>query len=438
MDKYDIIDKETTTNTAAKQYNLLQRILLWCSGVDLQIILKCKQEWNKYICLGIAILLSTLLSASIFSYAFYILYRTQYASIDLDVMFSAILLGLLVGCVMLSLYRYFFSLLKQASHRFLKSELAQKVLCLLPSLTILILVTLFAAKPIKSELYRTSFAHKIAQGTSSTKSNAVIKAKRQERDKLQIKLPGLQKDSTTCWNTYKIDKVNAESAQDALNSFLDPIFRYEPQTNAFTGVPEIRKEIQYLKDEYHAEYNRLLNNRTKARMLRLESEVKYKDVLNTINEIRLKMSLCNKEAELAEAKAKNGSYAVQMKNLNMTYITLLLLFILFTYLPIIMLLCLSKDAYDLLVEAEYYQTQKLSQLLQKKADKLYTWEVKAIENEQKTRHQMTLEVNQQVLEKIASIQTELINTSLEEWRKAELEHVKKNPTTYIKTKISES
>ena len=71
---------------------------------------------------------------------------------------------------------------------------------------------------------------------------------------MQIKLPGLQKDSTTCWNTYKIDKVNAESAQDALNSFLDPIFRYEPQTNAFTGVPEIRKEVQYLKDEYHAEY----------------------------------------------------------------------------------------------------------------------------------------------------------------------------------------
>jgi ABC-type antimicrobial peptide transport system ATPase subunit len=103
-----------------------------------------------------------------------------------------------------------------------------------------------------------------------------------------------------------------------------------------------------------------------------------------------------------------------------------------------MLLCLSKDAYDLLVEAEYYQTQKLSQLLQKKADKLYTWEVKTIENEQKSCHQMTLEINQQILENIASIQTELINASLEEWRKIELENVKNNPTTYIKTKISEA
>ena len=51
---------------------------------------------------------------------------------------------------------------------------------------------------------------------------------------------------------------------------------------------------------------------------------------------------------------------------------------------------------------------------------------------------MTLEVNQQVLEKIASIQTELINASLEEWRKAELENMKNNPATYIKTKISKS
>lgn len=438
MNKYDIIDKGTTIDTSAKQYNLLQRILLWCSGVDLQIILKCKQEWNKYICLGNAILLSILLSASIFSYAFYILYRTQYASVDLDVMFSAILLGLLIGCITLFLYRYFFSLLKQASRGVWKSELAKKVLCLLPSLTILILVTLFAAKPIKSELYRTSFAHEITLGNSTTKSNALIKAKHQERDKLQIKLSGLQKDSTTFWNTYKIDKANAESAQEALNSFLNPVFRYEPQTNAFTGLPEILKEVQYLKDEYHTEYNKLLNNRNRTKMLKLESEVKYKDVLSKLNEIRLKMSLCNKEAELSEEKAKNGSYAIQMKNLNMTYITLLLLFILFTYSPIIMLLCLSKDAYDLLVEAEYYQTQKLSQLLQKKADKLYTWEIKTIENEQKSRHQMTLEINQQILENIASIQTELINASLEEWRKAELENVKKNPTTYIKTKISES
>lgn len=438
MDKHNAIEKEMTKDTAAKQYNLLQRILLWCSGVDLQIILKCKQEWNKYICLGFAILLSTLLSASIFSYALYILYRMQYASIDLDVMFSAILLGLLLGCTMLSLYRYFFSLLKQVPHRVWKSELAKKVLCLLPSLTILVLVTLYVAKPIKSELYKTSFANEFVHANSLTKFNAVINAKRQERDKLQRKLSGLQKDSTTCWNTYKIDKANAENTQNALNSFLDPEFRYIPQTDAFTSIPKVLKEVQYLKDEYHAEYNRLLNNRNRAKMLRLESEVKYKDVLSKLNEIRLKMSLCNKEAELSEEKAKNGSYAIQMKNLNMTYITLLLLFILFTYSPIIMLLCLSKDAYDLLVEAEYYQTQKLSQLLQKKADKLYTWEVKAIENEQKTRHQMTLEVNQQVLEKIASIQTELINASLEEWRKAELENIKNNPATYIKTKISES
>ena len=167
-------------------------------------------------------------------------------------------------------------------------------------------------------------------------------------------------------------------------------------------------------------------------MLRLESEIKYKDILNKINEIRLKISLCNKEIELVEAKANNSTYAVQMKNLKMTYVILLLLFILVTYSPIIMLLSLSKDSYDLLVEAEYYHTQKLSKLKQKNIDKLYTWELKRIEEEQKSRHQMTLEVNQQVLDKIASIQMELINASLDEWRKAEQEHIKNDPERYIK------
>lgn len=437
MEKQNAINTEVTSNTVTKQF-YWQHIFLWCAGVDLQIIKKCQQEQNKYTSLGVIILLSVLLSASIFSYAFYILYRTQYASVDIDILITAILFGLLVGCVMLFVYKYFFSFIKQALSGVWKSALLRKIVCLLPSLVILILITLFAAKPIKSELYKTSFANEIVKANSSTKSNSIVKAKRQEGDKLQLRLANLQKDSTTYWNTYKIAKSDAESAQNALNAFLDPVFRYNPQIDSFTGDRKILKEVQYLKEEYHAEYNRLLNDRSRAKMLRLESEIKYKDILNKINEIRLKISLCNKEIELVEAKANNSTYAVQMKNLNMTYITLLLLFILFTYSPIIMLLCLSKDAYDLLVEAEYYQTQKLSQLLQKKADKLYTWEVKAIENEQKTRHQMTLEVNQQVLEKIASIQTELINASLEEWRKAELENMKNNPATYIKTKISES
>ena len=431
MEKQNAINTEVTSNTVTKQF-YWQHIFLWCAGVDLQIIKKCQQEQNKYTSLGVIILLSVLLSASIFSYAFYILYRTQYASVDIDILITAILFGLLVGCVMLFVYKYFFSFIKQALSGVWKSALLRKIVCLLPSLVILILITLFAAKPIKSELYKTSFANEIVKANSSTKSNSIVKAKRQEGDKLQLRLANLQKDSTTYWNTYKIDKANAESAQEALNSFLNPVFRYEPQTNAFTGLPEILKEIQYLKDEYHTEYNKLLNNRNRTKMLKLESEVKYKDVLSKLNEIRLKMSLCNKEAKLSEEKAKNGSYAIQMKNLNMTYVILLLLFILVTYSPIIMLLSLSKDSYDLLVEAEYYHTQKLSKLKQKNTDKLYTWELKRIEEEQKSRHQMTLEVNQQVLDKIASIQMELINASLDEWRKAEQEHIKNDPERYIK------
>ena len=431
MEKQNAINTEVTSNTVTKQF-YWQHIFLWCAGVDLQIIKKCQQEQNKYTSLGVIILLSVLLSASIFSYAFYILYRTQYASVDIDILITAILFGLLVGCVMLFVYKYFFSFIKQALSGVWKSALLRKIVCLLPSLVILILITLFVAKPIKSELYKTSFAHEITLGNSTTKSNALIKAKHQERDKLQIKLSGLQKDSTICWNTYKIDKANAESAQEALNSFLNPVFRYEPQTNAFTGLPEILKEIQYLKDEYHTEYNKLLNDRNRTKMLKLESEVKYKDVLTKINETRFKISLCNKEIELAKEKTKSSNLTVTLKSITLTYIILLLLFVFIIYLPIIMLLCLSKDTYDLLVEAEYYQTQKLSQLLQKKADKLYTWEVKTIENEQKSRHQMTLEVNQQVLDKIASIQMELINASLDEWRKAEQENIKNDPERYIK------
>ena len=438
MDKYDNIDKEMTIDTSAKQYNLLQRILLWCSGVDLQIILKCKQEWNKYICLGITILLSTLLSASIFSYAFYILYRAQYASVDLDVMFSAILLGLLIGCIILSLYRYFFSLLKQASQRVWKSEFTRKVLCILPSLAILILVTLFAVKPIKSELYKTLFANEIVKANSSTTFNRAILAKQDEKEKLHSALTKLIKDSTISVTTYNRDKNSAKLAQEALNDYLALESHYEPQLDPFSGTSKIITEIQYLKTQHHAEYNRLFNDRNKTKMKRLESEVKYKDVLTKINETRFRISLCNKEIELAKEKTKSGNLTVTLKSITLTYIILLLLLIIIIYSPIIMLLCLSKDAYDLLVEAEYYQTQKLSQLLQKKADKLYTWEVKTIENEQKSRHQMTLEINQQILENIASIQTELINASLEEWRKIELENVKNNPTTYIKTKISES
>ena len=44
-----------------------------------------------------------------------------------------------------------------------------------------------------------------------------------------------------------------------------------------------------------------------------------------------------------------------------------------------------------------------------------------------------VKANQEILSKIASVQAELLETAIEEWRKEELAKIKENPSQYIQS-----
>ena len=54
---------------------------------------------------------------------------------------------------------------------------------------------------------------------------------------------------------------------------------------------------------------------------------------------------------------------------------------------------------------------------------------------EKNKNKLEAEVaaNKQLLEKIASVQAELLETAIEEWRKAELEKIHADPSKYIQS-----
>ena len=60
-------------------------------------------------------------------------------------------------------------------------------------------------------------------------------------------------------------------------------------------------------------------------------------------------------------------------------------------------------------------------------------EVKISTERNKNKLEAEVAANKELLSQIALAQSELLSTAIEEWRKAELEKVLKNPEDYVKT-----
>lgn len=119
-----------------------------------------------------------------------------------------------------------------------------------------------------------------------------------------------------------------------------------------------------------------------------------------------------------------------------TSLFIMLLFIIIETTPTFFKMMIASGPYDDLLRSEMHKARVMSDKRISDINDEINTEVEISTERNKNKLEAEVAANKALLNKIASAQSELLSTAIEEWRKAELEKVLKNPESYVKTSAS--
>ena len=98
-----------------------------------------------------------------------------------------------------------------------------------------------------------------------------------------------------------------------------------------------------------------------------------------------------------------------------------------------MRMMVADGSYEKLLEAEKHKFRVMSDKRISDLNDNINTEVQISTSKNRNRLEEEIKTNKIIMEKIARIQAELLNTAIEKWREEELAKINENPSAYIKT-----
>ena len=111
----------------------------------------------------------------------------------------------------------------------------------------------------------------------------------------------------------------------------------------------------------------------------------------------------------------------------------MLLFIIIETAPTLFKMMITAGPYDELLNEEMHRKKVHSIQAVSNLNAEVNAQIQIKTEKEQQRLQAELAANKQLLEKIASVQAELLETAVKEWRKAELAKIKADPSKYIQS-----
>ena len=110
----------------------------------------------------------------------------------------------------------------------------------------------------------------------------------------------------------------------------------------------------------------------------------------------------------------------------------MLLFIIIETAPTFFKMMIASGPYDDLLRSEMHRVRVLSDKRISDLNDDINTEVRISVEKNKDRLEAELAANKELMERIAKVQAELLQTAIAEWREAEMAKIKENPSAYIK------
>jgi len=440
-------------------FQKIYKLFLWASGADLDILKQAPTDNNKYFGIGGTIIFTALMAAFAGGYAFFTAFREEIIDEQGLVIGYTLLsevlsvfFGLFWGALIFNLDRYIVSTFGVGDGK--KTISKQELIEAAPRLLMAMLLGFVIATPLELKLFEKEINAEISTQIAITNStiiksgedDPVLNRLKDERKALQTNITNrrnLIEEKRTFWETANKDK------NDEWNS---------GKFSGKKGKGGYYEDLKKIADDAENDYSSMKNNFTSL------DEKDYKTIDEIDGKIRIREQSTQSEIENQKTvQAQNNGLIARLKAMDILMyqevpvyeiidgekelvrieeektavwyakwlITLLFIFI--EIAPIMFKMMTERGIYDDILDRIKHEAKVKQLLLQSNINQEINTAVKVHSDKNSQKLNAELTANKDLLKSIASAQAEIAQVAIEEWKKEQLEKVKNNPSSMIKS-----
>jgi len=461
-------ESETISNVTAphleNEKNSWINEFLWsCAGVNKQVLRQCPSDYAKYAGIGGTILFTALMACFSGGYALTFVFGDWRVGT---------VFGIFWGLLIFNLDRFIVNTMYSDGKVTISR---QELKAGFPRIVMAIFLGVVISYPLELKIFDDEIQVKIAE-MKSERLREYIAVDQLRVDSLERVLSNLRETPVSIYD------VEISGGNEQLNNLMQ---RQKELTNSINhenskiasldseiGIlkknndegkndgeidkkEKLKKEIQTKRNGYQTELNGVQTN-----MAVISPQVqelirkKTKDRENNIQTLQtdiagLKAKIANADKEYKGVLDKNfNGFQAQMlafsemknkkaenewvSSTQMASWLIMLLFIIIETAPTFFKMMMASGPYDDLLRAEMHRVKVLSQKRISDVNDEVNTEVKISTMKNKKRLEAEAIANEDILKRIAKVQSELLQKSIEAWREEELRRIAENPTAYIK------
>ena len=441
---------------------------LWiCAGADRKVLRQCPTDYAKYAGIGGTILFTALMAMLSGGYALFSVFDNE---------ITAIGFGFFWGLLIFNLDRFIVNTMYSDG----KVTISwQELYSGLPRIIMAVFLGIVISTPLELKIFEDEISVTIDEMKAERLKayTALDQARLDSLSNRRAELVAAPVDplyqgtiastSSEAMNlSNQINTLNSRKSEvnTQLRNVKSQINRLAAQRNTYEAGSADYKRIQGQISPLAAKRSTL-----KSKISKLNSEISnlsnelrktsasYDDAMkNAENQRKTDIDFITTEMQELSEKIKNASSAygtVIAKNFNgfqarmsafakmkdenastqYSSIFIMLLFIMVETAPTFFKMMIASGPYDDLLRAEMHRVKVLSEKRISDINDEVNTAIQITVEKNKGRLESELAANNMVMEKLAKVQAELLQTAIDDWSKEEMEKVKANPSAYIQT-----
>lgn len=454
--KKKLFQEKEIEETQIKRSGVLNEFLWMCAGANRKVLRQCPTEYAKYAGIGGTILFTAIMAALSGGYALNFVF---------DNIYIAIAFGIFWGLLIFNLDRFIVNTMYSDGKYTISWEELKSGL---PRIIMAIFLGIVISTPLELKIFYKEIDGQMQENMKAQvvefvkEDNALLDSLRIKRERLReapldahfvgslgstdmevqqkvTRLSNLRKTEGELTSrisnlTYQIRILDASHNHNDSIKAKQLRTQRAPLQNQLNSTRSQISELDVSVRTLNADYKNLME---KAEAQRDEDindyDVRIKSLEEKINsaEVSYKDKL---EKNFGGLRAQMKAFSELRKedvSTNIAAWFIMLLFVIIETVPTFFKMMLAAGPYDNLLRAEMHKIKVLSdKRISDVNDEVNTSVMISTEINQQ-RLKAEIQANKELMTKIATIQSELLETAIEEWRKQELEKIKENPGAYI-------
>lgn len=424
-------------------FQKLYKFFLWASGAELEILKQAPTDANKYFGIGGTIIFTSLMASFAGGYAFFTAFKNPVLSV---------FFGIFWGALIFNLDRYIVSTFGVGDGK--RTISRQELIEAAPRLLMAMLLGFVIATPLELKLFEKEINAEISTQIAIT-NNTIIKSGendpvltrlKEERKELQTNIKNrtnLIEEKRIFWETANKDKndewnLGKFSGKKGKGGYYEDLKKI---------ADDAEKEYTATKNSFNSlnakDYKSIdeIDIKIKDRESLTQSDIENQRTIQAQNDgliARLKAldNLMYQEIPFYEVQdGKKVLTKVEREKTVVWYAKWLitLLFIFIEIAPIMFKMMTERGTYDDILDRIKHEAKVKQLLLQSNINEEINTAVKVHADKNSQKLNAELAANKDLLESIANAQAEIAQVAINEWKKEQLEKVKNNPSSMIKS-----